>query len=626
MFVANTPTAFSSLNGGHTGAATDRALDLGKAANGGATVTDSPFLNAANLTAASDTLSVSFWQKLYSINGGGSASVWINAPSVGRDLNAHLPWSNDNLYYDTAGCCNPPQRISAGIGTFPPYSSLGIGDGWWTNWHQFVYVKSGINKQIYIDGQLFLDQSAAGVNAAPLATDINYMDIGYGAGSVLGLIDDFAVFGDPLSQAQVTQLATGTSPSSVSGVTNLIAYWSFDDVGPAFISSRSPAPNATGLPSFGPAAVPVVAVLYDGSTKVATNTVRLTFNGTDVTSQSAITVTTPGVTQVYYKYPPLTSGSTNRVTLVFSDNATPANVVSNSWVFYGEVWTGTTRDVLHGYVGLIQSAAKFTANGGGHSGAQGDYAIDMTNTGGPIHIDDATFLYPAETNNTMSFSFWLKEYNIGNSAFWVNSPSSGGSRGFQAHVPWSDGTIYFDTSGCCSGTDQRISAPISSFVNYVDAGFWTNWHHFVFLYDAGDKQIWIDGLQFLDGNSASPLALDFTDMWLGNGPGGSPLKGLMDDFAAYATPLTPANIALLAQGTSPTALAGEKILAYWNFNDVPATATISIARNNSNLVITYSGTLLSAPSVTGPYTAVSGASSPYTVSPTGSKAFYRASQ
>jgi hypothetical protein len=627
MFAGN--TAFSVVDGGHTGAVTDRALDFGTSGTGGATVTDPPFLTAANLTAGSDTMSISFWQKKYSING--SSAVWLNSPSAGRDFNAHCPWSDDTFYYDTAGCCNPPQRISANISTFPPYQTAGIGDGWWTNWHQFVYVKNGINKQIYIDGQLFLDQSAAGVNAAPLTTDINYMDIGWLPGSpcILGLLDDFAVFGDPLSQAQVTQLASGTSPAHVSGITNLIAYWSFDDVGPAFIASRSPAPGATGLPASGPAAPPVGATIYDGSTKVATNTVRLTFNGTDVTSKSAITVTAPGVTQVHYNYPLLASGSTNIVTLVFSDNATPANVVSNSWVFYGEVYTGTTRDVLHSYVGLLQPSAKFTPNGGGHTGQKGDYAIDLTPSGGAVHIDDATFLYPAETNNTMSFSLWVKKYDIASaSAFWVNSPSSsGGGRGFQANVPWNDDNIYYDTSGCCDGTLQRISAPISSFVNYVDDGFWTNWHHFVFLYNASDKQIWIDGLQFLDGSSSSPLALDFTDMFLGHDVGDNVnMHGLIDDFAAFATPLTPANIALLAHGTLPTALSGEKILAYWNFNDVPATATISIARNNSNLVITYTGTLLSAPSVTGPYTAVSGASSPYTVSPTGSKMFYRASQ
>jgi hypothetical protein len=55
--------------------------------------------------------------------------------------------------------------------------------------------------------------------------------------------------------------------------------------------------------------------------------------------------------------------------------------------------------------------------------------------------------------------------------------------------------------------------------------------------------------------------------------------------------------------------------------------TISIGRNAAGqVVITYSGTLLSSPTVNGTYSPVSGASSPYTV-PTGpGSTFFRAQQ
>jgi hypothetical protein len=277
---------------------------------------------------------------------------------------------------------------------------------------------------------------------------------------------------------------------------------------------------------------------------------------------------------------------------------------------------------------MFMGNTHYTANGGGHTGQPGDYAVDMTEVGGPVHIYDATFLYPAEINNTMTFSFWLKKYDIASSsAFWVNSPSSsGGGRGFQAHVPWSNDNIYFDTSGCCDGF-QRISGPISGFSGYTDDSFWTNWHHFVFLYNDGEKDIWIDGQLFLVGYSSSPLALDFTDMFLGRDVADDlNMHGQMDDFAAFATPVTFANIARLAQGTLPTALVGEKLLAYWNFNDVPAGPTISIARTNNNLVITYVGTLQSATNVTGTYTDMTGAPNPYTTTATGQRMFYRARQ
>jgi Concanavalin A-like lectin/glucanases superfamily len=53
--------------------------------------------------------------------------------------------------------------------------------------------------------------------------------------------------------------------------------------------------------------------------------------------------------------------------------------------------------------------------------------------------------------------------------------------------------------------------------------------------------------------------------------------------------------------------------------------TIHAALVGSNLTVTYNGTLLSSTNVAGPYTPVSGASSPYTMPPTNAQMFYRAS-
>jgi hypothetical protein len=54
---------------------------------------------------------------------------------------------------------------------------------------------------------------------------------------------------------------------------------------------------------------------------------------------------------------------------------------------------------------------------------------------------------------------------------------------------------------------------------------------------------------------------------------------------------------------------------------------LAIARNGADIVITYTGTLLSSPTVNGTYTTVQGASGgSYTVSPTNSQRFFRAQQ
>jgi len=619
MFLGN--TGFTPDGGGHTGVHGDRAIDLGVNNGGGATVLDPPFLTALNTALGKDKLSVSFWLKQAQISS--SSAFWFHSPSVDRDFQAHVPWSDDNIYFDTAGCCDgTSQRVSKNINTFSGWAS----DAFWNGWHNFVFLKDGTNKQVWIDGQIFL----AGTSTAPLTTDINELFIGTsGGGGPIGQMDDFAVFGDALSGTQIAGIFGGTAPTAL-GNTNLLAFWGFEDVGPAFIASRTPVPNALGVAASGPASH-VVVVLVDGSTAVQTSTVLLKFNGADVTAASTINTSSNGVTQIQFAPPPQPSRSSNVVTVVFSDNGTPPNLTSNTWSYVTEAYTFVTKDVLHAYPALLHPSAVFTASGGGHSGTAGDYAIDLTRTGGPIHVDDASFLYPAETNDTMTFSFWMKKYDIaGSSAFWVNSPSSAGGRGFQAHVPWSDDTIYYDTGDAGA---NRISASITSFPGFTDDGFWTNsWHHFAFVFNASDKTVWIDGQMFTEGVNPGALPLDFTDLYLGSeGTGTANINhGLMDDFAAFASAVDPTNIALLATGTVPTALKNERLLAYWSFNDPPASsgpASINIGVTGGQIKITYTGTLQSSATVNGTYQDVSGATSPYTVDTSkGPQVFYRTHQ
>jgi len=60
---------------------------------------------------------------------------------------------------------------------------------------------------------------------------------------------------------------------------------------------------------------------------------------------------------------------------------------------------------------------------------------------------------------------------------------------------------------------------------------------------------------------------------------------------------------------------------------LPATApTLGLARQGGNVVLTFTGSLQSADAANGPYTAVAGATSPLTVTPSGSQKFYRAGQ
>ena len=634
---------FTPSGGGHTGQAGDFGLNLGSDNASGSYVTEPECLSAVNAAAGLDTLSVSFWLKLSGLLQ--SSAFWFSSPSVsggdanvvgglGRDFQAHLPWgTSDVIYFDTDGCCaTPGQRISANIDTFPAY----VDDSFWTNWHHFVFLKNSVDKQIYIDGQLFLDGVAdLADSASPLATDINMLLIGDGAGSPEGILDDFAIYGEALSSSSIAALYKGASPASVAAA-SLIAYWSYDNVGPAFVASRSPAPNATGVPVAGPASQ-VEAVLDDGSTSaVNPASIQLEFNGANVSSQAVVSHPAAGETVVKYAPPLLASGSTNKVTVIFSDNATPPNVVTSSWSYVAAVYTGITKDILHEYIGTLQPGAVFTANGGGHSGKAGDYAIDLGSLGSWVTIPDGSFLNFASSNNVLAMSMWVKKYDIDSgSAWWGLSPSSsGGERGWNVHLPWSDDTVYFDTAGCCDGGLYRINSSITNFPAYQavgNDGWWTNWHSFVAQYNQGDKQVWIDGALFMEGTNTAALPTDFATVFLGYDYADAvAMHGVVDDYAVYSTALGATDIAALFNGAAPTALtAASSLLAYWPFNDPPQLTkpTISIAIASGKVVITYTGTLQSSATVNGTYSAVTGASSPYTV-PTGSgpRMFYRSEQ
>src|SRR5947207_2051065 len=76
-------------------------------------------------------------------------------------------------------------------------------------------------------------------------------------------------------------------------------------------------------------------------------------------------------------------------------------------------------------------------------------------------------LNAATANDTLSVSLWIQLSAISqSSAFWFHASSQ--DRAFQAHTPWSDDVVYFDTSGCCNGGSQRISASIKTFPGYTN--------------------------------------------------------------------------------------------------------------------------------------------------------------
>lgn len=206
--------AYTPDAGGFSGLPGDRAIDFGLDANQQVVVIDDVgFLSTA---IERDQVTVSFWHKA-AATGVNQTAVWFVSPSSSgtqRGLGLQTPWSNNGIYYDTGGCCNgTTQRINRSITQFEDYTD----DSFWMEWHHFAVTKNGTLKKIYIDGKLFHQ----GQNTLPLPDDINQILLGAEPptgdppthnNSMIGLMDDFAVFGNELPAQDTAQLAAGASP------------------------------------------------------------------------------------------------------------------------------------------------------------------------------------------------------------------------------------------------------------------------------------------------------------------------------------------------------------------------------------------------------------------------------
>jgi hypothetical protein len=170
-----------------------------------------------------------------------------------------------------------------------------------------------------------------------------------------------------------------------------------------------------------------------------------------------------------------------------------------------------------------------------------------------------------------------------------------------------DGTKY--AVGTFDGTDHDAVADIPAADLTGDA-----WVHLVGTYDGTRWVLYRNGASIAsqtDTIGAVAIAADWAIGQRGSGTGRA-FAGAVDEAAIYSK-----------------ALSADRVKAHYDAatGSGTPTPTLSISRNGAQLTITYAGgTLQEAAAVTGPFTAVAGATSPYQPSTTAGAKFYRASQ
>jgi hypothetical protein len=358
--------------------------------------------------------------------------------------------------------------------------------------------------------------------------------------------------------------------------------------------TRNPAPNAKNINP-----LPQFTISHrDGKVAWTEQNTKLMLDGAAVSSSfskvgNVATITYKGASL-------LTSASVHTVTVNHPNPAGEAT--AETWSFTASKYKGPVLDQVGNLVSLINGTGDLSGDGTGVSSKAGDRALNLGKGGASALIPDASFLNAATSQaDALTFSIWSKGNGIRNSSiFWADSPSSSGDqRGFQAHAPWGNNNIYFDTAGCCDGVTQRISAAANTLAGYTDDTWWddTTWHHFAFTKDGATKKIWVDGKLFLEGENTGALPSDFTRIWLGaqgGGAGGNAnnMNGLLDDYAVFGTALGESDIAKLVAGSAPTTLAAStKILAYWNFDKLSEAASPASLANGLTAYWSFDGNL-----------------------------------
>ena len=208
----------------------------------------------------------------------------------------------------------------------------------------------------------------------------------------------------------------------------------------------------------------------------------------------------------------------------------------------------------NGHPGTI-TAATFTPDQGGRSGQAGDRAMDFGTNGNSATVKIAGaadgFLDDTTINDAITISLWTfggTELPERNSAFSAHADINGGSVIAKSHLPWSNGTVFWDTAGCCDTSETRISKNEPNEANYKG-----QWNHYLFVKDGSRKEIWQNGTLFTSGNNTFSLS-PIRSLWIGSANNGAnSFPGLIDDFAIWGTALTSQQITAIAAGASPLA-------------------------------------------------------------------------
>ena len=568
-------TTFTADAGGRTGQPGDKAMDFGTlGANG--TGVSVEFGEIFNIGATQNQFAVSFWQNRSGSESSSAFRALSPTSSDGqRGIGVHAPWGDGTIYFDTAGCCDGGrQRISGSAAV----NFIG-------EWHHLVFQKNGDAKEVWVDGVL----AVSGTNVAPLPLDFYRLIIGADqTQNTTGVIDDFAIFADALSPEEIAALANGDDPRSLvpsnddtdgDNIPDAYELLNGLTVGTNDAAGDLDSDGADNYTEFLNGTNPQDDDSDDDGLKdgVETNTgVWVSINDTGSNPLNTDSdgdglgdgVENPDLPYLNAAQPGTdpnladTDGDTYDDANELAFGSDPSSAASfpeftqELLVYYN--FDGQSDDqTQNAGPASLEGGAVLTTGSKGLSGSGGDEALDLgeIGSGAAAVVGEGDHFALAEFNNAIAVSLWQFNTTVANSsAFWLISPTSGNNqRGFQAHTPWGNGTVYLDVAGQTAGAGRLTTNGLT---------ITGQWQHFVFQKtENGDLEIWIDGA-LATSSAGAPDLLPFSGAFTIGAEGlnlNNTFHGRIDDFAVFSAPLTEEEIGRLAEGTTPDTIFGPKV-------------------------------------------------------------------
>jgi hypothetical protein len=215
-------------------------------------------------------------------------------------------------------------------------------------------------------------------------------------------------------------------------------------------------------------------------------------------------------------------------------------------------------DSGNGHTGTFFGSAGYnttdTAPGVGGAGSLSVTAGGNTAHGVDLITNALTNFNAMSTNNAATVVFWENVSARMQTQF--NFRTGTDDRQFMAHVPWVDGTVYFDTGGCCNA-DTRLAGA---------GGDVAGWHHWAFVKNGSNKIVYKDGnvlLSQTDNTATAPIgAINQATIGSFNLTDVNTVNGLMDEFAVFSHALTEPEVeVIMTQGVPVPEPAGLGLFA-----------------------------------------------------------------